>query len=216
MTNKNKMIKIGVIEDDFIVREELVNIIKTSSNLEYVLSSESAENFLKYFPKELDVILLDIQLPGMSGIEAIPKIKAKAPNIEIVILTAFDDSDNIFGALRAGASGYLLKDDSIKLIEQKVLDLKDGTPPLSPKIARRIIAFFNKKPIVIGVTLTNRETEVLQHLIEGLSYKEIANKMINSINSIRTHVKNIYKKLNVHSRSELMKMYLDGKIKLTL
>jgi DNA-binding NarL/FixJ family response regulator len=210
------MIKIGVIEDDFLVREELVGIIKSSSKLEYVLSSESAENFLKYFPKNLDVILLDIQLPGMTGIEAIPKIKAKAPNVEIVILSASNDSDKIFGALRAGASGYLLKEDSIELIEQKVLDLIEGIPPLSPIVARTIIAFFNKKPEVIGVTLTNRETQVLHHLIEGLSYKEIADKMINSINSIRTHVKNIYKKLNVHSRAEIMKMYLDGKIKLTL
>ncbi len=210
------MIKIGVIEDDFLVREELVGIIKSSSKLEYVLSSESAENFLKYFTKNLDVILLDIQLPGMTGIEAIPKIKAKAPNVEIVILSASNDSDKIFGALRAGASGYLLKEDSIELIEQKVLDLIEGIPPLSPIVARTIIAFFNKKPEVVGVTLTNRETQVLHHLIEGLSYKEIADKMINSINSIRTHVKNIYKKLNVHSRAEIMKMYLDGKIKLTL
>lgn len=210
------MIKIGVIEEDFLVREELVDIIKTSTTLEYVLSSESAENFLKYFPKELDVILLDIKLPGMTGIEAIPKIKAKAPNIEIVILTAFNDSDKIYGALRAGATGYLLKGDSLDFIEQKVMDLKDGIPALSPSVARKIIAFFNKKPEVVGVTLTNRETEVLRHLIEGLSYKEIANKMVNSINSIRTHVKNIYKKLQIHSRSELMKMYLDGKINFTL
>ena len=210
------MIKVGVIEDDFLVREELVDIIKASSKLEYVLSSESAENFLKYFPKELDVILLDIQLPGMSGIEAIPKIKAKAPNIEIIILSAFNDSDRIFGALRAGATGYMLKDDSIDLIEKTVVDLKEGIPALSPNIAGRMIAFFNKKPAVTGVSLTNRETEVLRYLIEGLSYKEIADKMSNSINSIRTHVKNIYKKLHVHSRPELMKMYLDGKINFTL
>lgn len=211
-----KMMKIGVIENDFLIREELVGIIKTSSRLEYVLSSESAENFLKYFPKELDVILLGIELPGMSGIDAISKIKAKDPQVEIVILTGFNDSDKIFGALRAGATGYLLKEDSIGFIEQKLIDLQNGIPALSPVVAKTIIAFFNKKPEVIGVKLTNRETEVLQHLIEGLSYKEIADKMVNSINSIRTHVKNIYKKSQVHSRAELMKMYLEGKIKLTL
>jgi len=210
-----KKIKIGVINDDFLVREELIDIIKTSSKLEYILSSESAENFLKYFPKEIDVILLDIQLAGMTGIQAISKIKSKSPNIEIVILSALNDSDNIFGALRAGASGYLLKDDSINSIEKKITDLKEGIPALSPAIAKKMIAFFNEKPEVIGVALTNRETEVLRHLIDGLSYKEIANTMINSINSIRTHVKNIYKKLQVHSRSELMKMYLDGKINFT-
>ena len=211
-----KMMKIGVIENDFLTREELVDVIKTSSKLEYVLSSESAENFLKYFPKELDVILLGIELPGMSGIDAISKIKAKDRQVEIVILTGFNDSDKIFGALRAGATGYLLKEDSIGFIEQKLIDLQNGIPALSPVVAKTIIAFFNKKPEVIGVKLTNRETEVLQHLIEGLSYKEIADKMVNSINSVRTHVKNIYKKMQVHSRAELMKMYLEGEIKLTL
>lgn len=206
------MIKVGVIEDDFFVREELVEIIKSSSKLEYVLATESAENFFKYFPENIDVVLLDIELPGMSGIEAIPKIKAKSQNIEIVILSAFNDSDRIFGALRAGATGYMLKDDSIDLIEKTVIDLKEGIPALSPNIASRIISFFNKKPTVTGIELTPREKEVLGHLIDGLSYKEIANVMQKSINSIRTHVKKIYKKLHVHSRPELMKMYLEGKI----
>ncbi len=209
------MIKVGIIEDDSFVRNELVKIIKMSSKLEYVLSSESAENFLKYFPEKLDVVLLDIELPGMSGIEALPKIKSKNDEIEIVMLTAFRDSDRIFRALRAGASGYMLKDNSLDKIEQTLIDLKEGVPALSPDIARRMITFFNQKPTTVkDIQLTEKEGEVLKYLIDGLSYKMIADAMNNSINSVRYHVKNIYKKLHINSRPELVKLYLDGKVKL--
>ncbi|MFK7773441.1 MAG: response regulator [Saprospiraceae bacterium] len=209
------MIKVGIIEDDSFVRNELVKIIKMSSKLEYILSSESAENFLKYFPDELDIVLLDIELPGMTGIEALPKIRTKNGAVEVVMLTAFRDSDRIFKALRAGASGYMLKDNSLDKIEQTLIDLKEGVPALSPDIARRMITFFNQKRTTVkDIQLTEKEGEVLKYLIDGLSYKMIANEMDNSINSVRYHVKNIYKKLHINSRPELVKLYLDGKIKL--
>lgn len=209
------MIKVGIIEDDSFVRNELIRIIKMSSKLEYVLSSESAENFLKYFPEKLDIVLLDIELPGMTGIEALPKIKGKSDEIEVVMLTAFRDSDRIFKALRAGASGYMLKDNSLHKIEQTLIDLKEGIPALSPDIARRMISFFNQKPTrVKDIQLTEKEGEVLKYLINGLSYKMIAVEMDNSINSVRYHVKNIYKKLHINSRPELVKLFLDGKITL--
>ncbi len=209
------MIKVGIIEDDSFVRNELVKIIEMSSKLEYVLSSESAENFLKYFPEELDIVLLDIELPGMTGIEALPKIRSKSDQLEVVMLTAFRDSDRIFKALRAGASGYILKDNSLDKIEQTLIDLKEGIPALSPDIARRIITFFNQKPTAVkDIQLTEKEGEVLKYLIDGLSYKMIADAMNNSINSVRYHVKNIYKKLHINSRPELVKLYLDGKVRL--
>lgn len=209
------MIKVGIIEDDSFVRNELIKIIKMSSKLEYILSSESAENFLKYFPEELDIVLLDIELAGMTGIEALPKIKNKNSEVEVVMLTAFRDSDRIFKALRAGASGYMLKDNSLDKIEQTLIDLKEGVPALSPDIARRMITFFNqKKTTVKDIQLTEKEGEVLKCLIDGLSYKMIADELNNSINSVRYHVKNIYKKLHINSRPELVKLYLDGKIKL--
>ena len=209
------MIKIGIIEDDPFVRNELVSIIQMSTKLEYVLSSESAENFLKYFPKDLDIILLDLELPGISGVEAIPKIKNKSSEAEIVILSAFKDSDRIFKVLRAGASGFILKDDSLDKIEQTLIDVKNGIPALSPDIARRMINFFNQEPTTVkNIQLTKKETEVLRYLIDGLSYKLIASEMEISINSVRYHVKNIYKKLHIHSRPELIKLYLDGEIKL--
>jgi len=209
------MIKVGIIEDDMFVRNELVNILKDSSKLQPVIWSESAENFIKYSKEDIDFILLDIGLPGMSGIEAIPKIKSKLPKAEIVILSSFKNNDIIFKALRAGASGYILKDSALEQIEQTLLNLEKGIPALSPAIARRMINYFTQKKVVIrDVRLTNKETEVLQFLVNGLSYKLIADKLSVSINSVRYHVKNIYKKLHINSRPELMKLYIDGQLKL--
>jgi len=209
------MIKVGIIEDDMFVRNELVNILKDSSKLQPVIWSESAENFIKYSKEDIDFILLDIGLPGMSGIEAIPKIKSKLPKAEIVILSSFKDNDHIFNALKEGASGYILKDSALEQIEQTLLNLEKGIPALSPAIARRMINYFTQKKVVIrDVRLTNKETEVLQFLVNGLSYKLIADKLSVSINSVRYHVKNIYKKLHINSRPELMKLYIDGQLKL--
>jgi len=209
------MIKIGIIEDDEFVRGEIVSILKKSSKLHPVIWSESAENFLKYCSVNIDFVLLDIGLPGMSGIEAIPGIKNKLPNSEIVILSSFKDNNHIFNSLKAGASGYLLKDSDLEQIEQTLLDLGNGIPALSPAIARRMINYFNQQKIVVrDIQLTMKESEVLQCLVNGLSYKLIADQMNISINSVRFHVKNIYKKLHINSRPELIKLYMDGKIKL--
>ncbi len=209
------MIKIGIIEDDTLVRDELILILRNSSKLTPVIWSESAENFLKYLNEPIDFILLDIGLPGMSGIEAIPKIKRKSPNSEIVILSSFKDNNHIFNALKAGASGYILKDAPLKDIEQVLLDLSQGIPALSPSIARRMINYFNQQKVEVKDTqLTFKETEVLQYLVNGLSYKLIADEMKISINSVRYHIKNIYKKLHINSRPELMKLYMNGQINL--
>jgi len=209
-------IKVGIIEDDDFVRNEIVDILSESDIIEPLLSSESAENFLKYcaLNNNIDFILTDIALPGMSGIEAIPKIKQKLPDAEIVILTSFKDNDNIFKALRAGASGYLLKDSVMSEIEDTLVNIRKGIPAISPAIARRMVNFFHVQKIEVeDVKLTEKETEVLKHLIDGLSYKLIANKMTVSINAIRYHVKNTYKKLHINSRPELLKLYMDGKIR---
>ena len=210
------MINIGIVEDDSFVRNELIDLLKDSSDFYPALSSESAENFLKYcgsYP-DLRFVLMDIGLPGMSGIEAIPKLKRKLPDIEIVMLTSFKDNDNIFKALKAGASGYLLKDSALQQIESTLSDIDKGIPALSPAIARRMIDFFRgKRTKVKEVELTEKETEVLKLLVDGLSYKLIADKLGFTINTTRYHVKNIYKKLHIHSRPELVKLYIDGEIK---
>jgi DNA-binding NarL/FixJ family response regulator len=209
------MIDIGIIEDDGYVREQLVHILKSSSKLQPVIWTESAEKFLKYCNLTPKFILLDIGLPGMSGIEAIPKIKDKLPDVEIVILSSFKDNDHIFNALKAGANGYVLKAATLDHIEQTLINLDNGVPALSPAIARRMINYFNQVTTKFkDIDLTSKESETLGYLVNGLSYKLIASKMEISINSVRYHVKNVYKKLHINSRPELIKLYMDGAIKL--
>ncbi|MFT4666124.1 MAG: DNA-binding NarL/FixJ family response regulator [Polaribacter sp.] len=209
------MIEIGIIDDDAFMRSELVKILKESSRFHLVLFSESAEKFLKYcsnYP-EIKLILIDIGLPGISGIEAIPKLMNKLPNVEIVILTTLKDNDTIFKAFRAGANGYILKDVGLDKIEKSLENIGKGIPAVSPAILRRLVDFFKIKRIdVSDVQLTERESAVLKFLVDGLSYKLIVDKMDFSINGVRYYVKNIYKKLHINSRSELMKLVQDGEI----
>jgi len=209
------MVKIGIVEDDAFTRNELVAILKESDTFQPAIFTESAENFLKYCNTvpDIEFILMDIQLPGISGIEAIPKLKQKLPNAQILMLTSFKDNDNIFNALKNGASGYILKDSGLKDIEATLENLRKGIPALSPAIARRMINFFQIKKISANnIKLSEKESEVLKNLVDGLSYKLIADQMNISINGVRYYVKNIYKKLQVNSRPELMKMAKDGEI----
>lgn len=209
------MIKVAIIEDDPFVKDELVYLIKQSTRLECVMAASSAENFFKYFQKEtaLDILLSDIGLPGISGIQAIIKLKQLKPTAQAVVLSSFHDNDTIFKALRAGATGYLLKDTNLEQIEQQLVDVQAGKPPLSPAIASRMIAYFNASPKKqTDVHLTPKETEVLRLLIDGGTYKGIAYDLNISINSLRYHVKNIYKKLHVNARSQLMKMHFNGEL----
>ncbi len=208
-------IRVGILEDDTYVLEELSDIIKASNKLEYVMAASSAEQFLKYFSEKttLDILLTDIGLPGISGIEAIIKIKHISPDLEIIVLSAYHDNDTIFKALRAGATGYLLKDASYDEIEAKLVEAHNGKPALSPAIASRMISYFNAAQIKENdYKLSKREQQVLQLLIEGLSYKLIAAELNISTDGIRYHVKKIYKKLHINSRPELMKMYMDGRL----
>ncbi|PHN06120.1 response regulator [Flavilitoribacter nigricans] len=209
------MIKIGLIEDDQLVLEELKDAFQRSASLDCKMSCRTAEAFLKYFRGGLDVILLDVGLPGISGIEALPKILTMAPDVQVVMLTSFADHESVFQALRNGASGYLLKDSSLSVIEQILQDTHRGIPALSPAIALKIIRYFNQKPQGPSCKmLTKKEGHVLQLLVDGLSYKLIAGEMNVSINGIRYHIKNIYRKLHINSRSELFQLYRDGKISL--
>lgn len=209
------MITIAIIEDDTFILEELVATISKSDELECIMSASSAERFFKYYNKEkdLDILLTDINLPGMSGIETIVKLKNISPTTEAIVLSSYHDNDTVFKALRAGATGYLLKDTPIEEIEQKLIDVKQGTPPLSPAIAKRMFAFFNSSGSSKNQdNLTEKEIQVLKLLVHGLSYKEIASQIGISIDGIRFRVKKIYKKLHVSARPQLMKLYIDGKL----
>ena len=212
------MIKVGIIEDDPITLEEITDIVNMSADLECVMAASSAEQFLKYFTADtdIDIILFDINLPGISGIDAIIAIKNKKPDIQAIVLSIHHDNDTIFRALRAGATGYLIKDTAHDRLAKLLIDVQNGIPALSPAIASRVIRYFYATPIENkSFQLSPKETEVLKLLIEGLSYKIVADKLKISINTLRFHVKKIYKKLHVNSQPELMKLYIDGKIRLS-
>ncbi|MEL7020656.1 MAG: response regulator transcription factor [Bacteroidota bacterium] len=208
-------IKIGILEDDAYVLEEITSMVKSSDKLEYAMAASTGKAFLKYLPStQLDILLTDIGLPDMSGIEVIVKVKSKYPDLEVIVLSAFHDNDTIFKALRAGASGYLLKDASYDEIEQQIVATKAGKPALSPAIASRMISFFNgKQHPHQDYQLGKKERQVLQLLIEGLSYKLIATELDVSIDGVRYHIKKIYKKLHINSRPELMKMHMNGQVR---
>jgi DNA-binding NarL/FixJ family response regulator len=177
---------------------------------------DSVEDMLDYLEEHPlpDVILMDIQLPGMSGIKGISLIKEEYENIDIIMLTVYHDSHKIFNALRAGASGYLLKHTSLPEIKESILKLLDGGAPMSPQIARKVINHFqeNAPKKNADSDLTPREHDIVNGLVDGLSYKMIADRYDISIDTVRAHIRNIYKKLHVNSKAEVIAKSLKGEI----
>lgn len=207
------MLKIGIIEDDLVIREGLRRYL--SVDFENVIAAESVEEFLpelKDKNKDFDIILTDIELPGMNGIEGIKHIKKISPTTDILMLTVYNDSDRIFKSLCAGAIGYLLKNTPLPEIKEAIVNThKKGGAPMSPTIARKVIEHFQPKRPVKSV-LTPREREIVDAIVEGLSYKMIGNKLFISIETVRQHIKNIYRKLHVNSKAEVIAKSLKGEI----
>lgn len=204
-------LKIAIIEDNPEYANRYKGYVGSSAFMECVGTAGSVENFMKYIHNfaDLDILLLDIELPGMSGIQAIPKIKSKLPAVNIVMLTSFSDDETVFQAIRSGAMGYLLKDCTQSELQRLLIEVPDGGSPISPSIARKIINYFSPpKATFMGSKgedpLTKTERLVVHNLVKGLTYQEIADQMEVSINSVRHHVKNIYKKLQVQSRNKLL------------
>jgi len=211
------MIKVALIEDNINLRERLKNLMSQSEHLDCLLAIESVEKFLRYYDKtaELDILLLDIGLPGMSGIKGIPHIHKIAPDLNIVILTVHQDPDKIFNSICAGAVGYLLKDLSFSELESHIISVKEeGGSVLSPKIARRVLRHFQSgnKTIKDKTELSKKEVQIVRFLVDGLSYQKVADEIGVSIDGVRYHIKNIYKKLQVSSKAQIVKKYLKGDI----
>jgi DNA-binding NarL/FixJ family response regulator len=209
------MITIAIIEDDFDFREGLQKYLQAQRNFRCDMVAESVEEFLSLLPEAQppDVILMDIGLPGMSGISGMALLKEKYPDLDIIMLTIYHDSHRIFEALRAGASGYLLKNTPVAEIKEAIEQLYAGGAPMSPQIARKVIDFFSQsKPTADQSPLTSREKEIVVGLVDGLSYKMIADRMSISIETVRYHIKNIYEKLHVHSKAEVIAKSLRGEI----
>ncbi|MCB0517799.1 MAG: response regulator transcription factor [Saprospiraceae bacterium] len=207
-------LRIALVEDDLVMLEQYKKYIESSEEMECMAAVSSAESFLKHIHsfEKLDVLLLDIELPGISGLEAIPKIKAKLPNVHLVMMTTFSDEETVFKALRLGADGYLLKRMTRYEFLKTILSVREDGTPLSPEIARKIVSYFNPSLSLFSFSnnkekLTKKEKIVLSNLVQGLSYNEIGEILDISLNGVRFHVRNIYKKLQVDSRAKLTSKY---------
>ncbi len=200
-------IKVGIVEDEYQIRESLLILINGSEGFSCINGFESAEDAIKAIPSlELDVVLMDIHLPGKNGIECIAELKPLCPNTQFVMCTAFEDTDSVFNALKAGASGYLTKTTQPSKILDSIVDVYKGGSPMSSNIARKIVASFqqNNTQNTELKKLSEREQQILELLSKGLRYKEIADKLFLSTETVRTHIRNIYEKLQVNSRTEAL------------
>jgi DNA-binding NarL/FixJ family response regulator len=205
-------IKVAIVDDDEGIRSSLASLIRRAANLKLVGDFPSAESALKEIPSRApDVVLMDINLPGMNGVECVRQLKTLMPAVQFMMLTVYEDSDSLFNSFKAGASGYLLKRTaSAKLIEA-IRDVHQGGSPMTPQLARRVVQFLSQ-PREEGQAmpkLTPGEKEFLDQLAKGYAYKEIADRMKISI-TVRSYVRTVYEKLHVHSRTEAVVKYLRG------
>ena len=198
------MINISIIEDQRDMRDSLAECLGNVPGLRCVGAHATAEDGLRDIPNENpDVVLMDINLPGMNGIQCVAKLKKRLPNLQVLMLTTYDEGDMIFDSLRAGANGYLLKNMPQEEMVQAVQQVHAGGAPMSLQIARKVINHFHKtKPASEVEQLTVRELEILRLLAKGHMYKEIADQLAISLSTVRTHVSAVYEKLHVHSRTE--------------
>lgn len=211
--NKN-MIRVGIIEDDKEIRCAVKDYLDDQPDFNCTLACESVELFLNQLNGETqpDTILMDIGLPGMSGINGIKIIKEQYPDINTIVFTVYHDSEKIFQSLCAGASGYLLKNAPFSELKQAITIVHNGGASMSPQIARNVFDFFQMPKKKTETVLTDKEQEIVMGLVDGLSYQMIADQSYISIETVRSHIKNIYKKLQVHSKAELIKKSFEGHI----
>lgn len=209
-----KPIDLAIIEDETLVLENLELFFAEQSEVNVVFTANSVEAFLAEFNsnKTPKILLLDIGLPGMSGLEGIRHIKTLLPDADIIMLTAFDDSDRIFKALCAGAVAYIKKSTDLPTIKDALIKVNRGGSYMSPSIARKVINHFAPQKRSQKAQLTARQEQIVQGLVDGLSYKLIADKYLISVETVRDHIKKIYKKLEVNSKAEVIRKKLDGEI----
>ena len=205
------MTPLVIIEDDEKIRNYLVALISGSGKFDLKASFASAEEAENYFKEDLgeqiEILLTDIQLPGKSGIDFINWLKPLRPDIQFMVLSVYDDADKVFKALKAGASGYVLKNIPAEKLVEALEDVRKGGSPMSGQIARMVVEAFQQNIPVIDPkeSLSLREREVLDWLAKGYRYQEIADKLFISLETVRTHIRNIYEKLHAHNRSEALK-----------
>ena len=197
-------IAVSIVEDDDGVRAGLVRLLDKSSEFRLLANYSSAEAALREIPRARpDILLMDINLPAMNGVECVQKLHAIDPALRVIMLTVYENPEQIFDALRAGAIGYMLKQQLSENLPEAIRDAHRGGSPMSSQIARKVVQFFHGgKPSEATAQLSARETEVLKMLSKGHLIKEIADQLGISFVTVRTHIRRIYEKLHVHSRSQ--------------
>ncbi len=226
MTNTSKQndqltppVRVVVVEDNDDLRQTLCTLIKRTAGMLLVAGYRNAECALQAATSDMpDVVLMDIRLPGINGIECVRRLRQILPSAKAVMLTAYEEADDIFDSLSAGAFGYLVKNVSADRIRDAIIDAHHGGAPFSGSVARRLVTFFHhqtqpqpQQEVELQV-LSTRENEVLQLLAEGQAYKQIAATLNISINTVCSHIKRIYEKLHIHSQSEAVRIYHESKI----
>jgi len=205
------MIPLIILEDDEKIRNYLAALISGSGEFNLLASFANTEEAMLYFENGLgesvELVLTDIQLPGRSGIDFTAWLKPLRPDIQFMVLSSFEDTDNVFKALKAGASGYILKNTPAAKLIESLHDLRRGGSPMSSQIARKVVGAFQQEIVYTDAreNLSDREREVLQWLSKGFSYKEIAEKLFISIETVRTHIRNIYEKLHATNKLEALR-----------
>jgi len=199
------MLKIAIVKDCKATREGLETIVNLSPDCRCVCVCEAVEEALCLIPRQKpDVVLMDIRLPKMSGVECVARLKELLPSVPVIVVTVNQDPDHVFRALRAGASGYLLRREKPEKVLNAIRYARDGGVPMSAVIARKVLKHFQSQAVNTAEVekLSPREREILALILPGLINKEIADRLGVSVESIRWHLKNIYRKLHVHSRTE--------------
>lgn len=218
MTNdaiQQRTVKVAIIEDRREIRDGLAMLIDYTEGFSCTGSYRSMEDALAKIPGNMpDLVLSDIGLPGMDGIEGVKILKEKYPELTILMLSVYEDNDRIFDALCAGATGYLLKKTPPAKLLESLREAMAGGSPMSPEVARRVITLFTqvRPPERVDYDLTPHEVRLLKLLVEGHSYKSAASELRVSVNTVSFHLKNIYEKLQVHSKSEAVAKALQNRI----
>jgi DNA-binding NarL/FixJ family response regulator len=203
-------LRIAIAEDNSFLARAVIEKLSFFENLDYKFKGNNGAELIGKLEENhnIDVVLMDIQMPEMDGITATEILKKKYPHIKIIMLTVFDDDENIFNAIKAGANGYLLKEIDAENLNKSILEVVSGGAPMTPSIALKTLKLL-RNPLSISsdkkleeIKLTTRETEILEHLSKGLNYNSIAENLFISPSTVRKHIENIYKKLQVHNKIE--------------
>ena len=203
--SRSVSIKVSIVEDDAKAREILVDWINRAEGLRCVSNHGSGEDALESMPAQKpEIVLMDINLPGMNGVECVRRLKQLLPETQVMMLTAYEDTENIFNSLAAGASGYMLKRTPRAELLEAIREVRRGGSPMTTHIARKVVQSFLKPAAAPEPTheLSEREREVLDLLSQGLMYKEISDKLGISFETVRTYIRRIYEKLQVRTRTE--------------